>query len=75
MCCMRSSPLETRETSIYSVAPEVPVPGTGTSGPTRSDRWSLDPSRSDRCGQADLTVVRDSDPPEVPPELPVRDRK
>jgi len=31
------------------VAPEVPVPGTGTSGPTRSDRWSLDPSRSDRC--------------------------
>jgi len=31
------------------VAPEVPVPRTGTFGPTRSDRWSLGPSRSDRC--------------------------
>ena len=54
------------------MASEVPVPGTGTSGPTRSGRWSLGPSRSDRCGQADLTVVRDSDPSEVPLKLPVR---
>jgi len=73
MCFMRSARLETRETSIYSVALEVSVPRTGTSSLTRSDRWSLDPSRSDRCGQADLTVVIDSDPPEV--ELPVKDRK
>jgi len=49
MCSIRVAPSKTKGTSTYSVAPEVPVPGTGTSGLTRSDRWSLGPSRSDRC--------------------------
>jgi len=60
MCFVRSYPLETRKTSIYSAPPEVSVPGTRTSSPSRSDHWRLGPSRSNRYGllvQADLTVI------------------
>ena len=48
-CSIQVVPSKTKETRTYSVASEVSVPGTGTSGPTRSDCWSLGPSRSDRC--------------------------
>ena len=67
MCSIWVASSKMKETSTYSVAPEVLVPRTGTSSPTRSNRWA--------SVQADLTVVRDSNPSEVPPELPVRDRK
>ena len=75
MCSIRVAPSETKETSTYSVAPEVPVPGTRTSGPSISDRWRLDPSRSDHWRLSRSDRCGGSDPPELPPKLPVKDRK
>jgi len=75
MCSIRVAPSETKETSTYSVAPEVPVPGTRTSGPSISDRWRLDPSRSDHWRLSRSDSCGGSDPPELPPKLPVKDRK